>query len=540
MKYLFILLASIPGAAFAQNYEPEVYASEDTAIVQTESGKVRGYIYDDTFIFKGIPYAYAERFMPPGDAKSWDDIRFMGYYGATCPLDFEPIKARGNGVGMFALQNDWGYPHEDCHSLNIWTQGINDNNKRPVIVWIHGGGYDYGSSHELPFYDGKNLSKKGDVVYVSVNHRLNILGFLDLSAYGEKYKYTPNLGLLDLVAALKWIKRNISGFGGDPENITVFGQSGGGGKITALLNSPVADGLFRQAVVMSGSFTSEYIPQERSGAVAARVLEELDIDESGVDEILEVSYDDLLQAGKRALAALRQEEEDRVGTAGGLGWGPVADQYFLPFPMFGDEVLKMVDDVNIMIGTTKTEFSAAASYMTGDDMEKTKNQIAERYKGKADEYMEAVRRAYPDTEKASDYLDIDFMFRPGAVRDANALVKGGHNNTYMYLFKWESPVNDGSMKAMHCMELPFFFNNIYLGKELTGGGKEAYQLAGVVSNSLINFARTGNPGTAGMPKWPRYTLDKGATMVIDQESEVKYHFDKELLKIAVPGLIPDY
>jgi len=532
MKYLFILLTFIPGILFAQNYELEVFAGEDTAVVQTESGRVRGYIYDDTFIFKGIPYAYAERFMPPGEAKPWDNVRFMGYYGATCPLDFEPIKARGNGVGMFALQNDWGYPHEDCHSLNIWTQGINDNNKRPVIVWIHGGGYDYGSSHELPFYDGKNLSKKGDIVYVSVNHRLNILGFLDLSEYGKKYKYTPNLGLLDLVAALKWIKRNISKFGGDPDNITVFGQSGGGGKITALLNSPVADGLFQQAIVMSGSFASEYTSQEISTEVAGRVLEELNIDESNVDEILEVSYDDLLQAGKRAHLALREEAKHNSEELPRLGWGPIADDYFLPYPMFGEEVLKLVDDVTIMIGTAKTEFSAGASLMTGDDMEKTKELIKERYKDNADAYMEAVRRAYPDVERASDYLDIDFMFRPGAVRDANALVRGGHDNTYMYLFKWESPVNDGSLKAMHCMELPFFFNNIFLGKELTGGGEEAYRLADIVSGSLINFARTGNPSTAGMPKWPRYSLGKGATMIIDTDSEVKYHFDKDLLDIV--------
>jgi para-nitrobenzyl esterase len=189
-----------------------------------------------------------------------------------------------------------------------------------------------------------------------------------------------------------------------------------------------------------------------------------------------------------------------------------------------------------MIGTTKTEFSAGASYRTGEDMDATRAVIKDRYKENADLYMEEVLKAYPDTEKASDYLDIDFMFRPGAIRDANKLIKGGHNNTYMYVFTWESPVDNGGLKSMHCMELPFVFNNILLGKELTGGGKEAYRLAEVVSGSWINFARTGNPSARGLPMWPNYSITEGATMLINSRSEVRYHHDKELFKIAAPGV----
>lgn len=532
IKNLVILIVLVPLILKAQGKKDEIKAGKDIAVVETESGKVRGYIHDGTYIYKGIPYAFAERFMPPGKVKAWTEVRFMGYYGATCPLDFEPIKARGNGVGMFALQNDWGYPHEDCHSLNIWTQGINDHKKRPVIVWIHGGGYEYGSSHELPFYDGKNLSKKGDIVYVSVNHRLNILGFLDLSLYGEKYKYSPNLGLLDLVAALKWVKQNITQFGGDPDNITLFGQSGGGGKITALLNSPVADGLFQKAIVQSGSYTQEYGNPGLAQMVSAKVLKELNIDASQVDDIQKVSYDELLRAGKRAFASIREEAKAKGEALPRLGWGPIKDNYFLPYDMFGPEVLEMCKDVSIMIGTTKTEFSAGASFKTGEDMDATLAFIKETYKEKADAYVIAVKSAYPNTAKASDYLDIDFRFRSGAVRDANKLVTGGHKKTYMYLFEWESPVNDGSLKSMHCMELPFVFNNILLGKELTGGVKEAYDLAKIVSASWINFARTGDPNTSGLPQWPAYTSDKGATMIINKASKVGYHHDKELLEIV--------
>jgi|TARA_B100001964_G_scaffold235710_1_gene296267 para-nitrobenzyl esterase len=539
MKYLLLLIVFAPLLLSAQCDKGTIIASNDIGIVETESGKVRGYIEDGIYTYKGIPYAYAERFMKPGPAKPWEDVRFMGYYGATAPLDLEAIKARGNGAGMFAMKNDWGYPHEDCQSLNIWTPNINDNKKRPVIFWIHGGGYEYGSSHELPFYDGKNLSKKGDVVYVSVNHRLNILGFLDLSQYGEKYKYSANVGLLDLVASLKWVKNSIANFGGDPDNITVFGQSGGGGKITALLNSPVADGLFQQAIVMSGSFAQQYQTPKMAQKVSSKVLKELDIKESKVDEIQKVPYDVLLRAGKRALAAIAEEAKAKGEAFPRLGWGPVADDYFLPYPMFGKEVLKQVDDVNIIIGTTKTEFAVMAAMMTGEDMEATKSALKMRYKDKADTYMEAVRKAYPDTKKASDYMAIDLMFRPGAIRDANKLVKGGHKNTYMYVFTWESPINDGGFKSMHCMELPFVFNNIELGREMTGGGEEAYKLADIVSGAWINFARFGNPSAKGLPTWPKYTKE-GATMILDVDSEVKYHFDKELMEIAMPDLMSSY
>ncbi len=531
MRKLAILILLLPQLVFAQR-ESIVSAGEDIAVVETESGKVSGYIYDEIFTFKGIPYAYAERFMPPQKVEPWDDIRFMGYYGATCPLDFEGVKARGNGIGMFALQNDWGYPHEDCQNLNIWTPGINDDKKRPVMLWIHGGGYEYGSSHELPFYDGTSLAKSGDVVMVSVNHRLNVLGFLDLSEYGEQYKYSANVGLLDLVESLKWIKQNISKFGGDPENITLFGQSGGGGKITALLNSPLADGLFQKAVIQSGSFASEYKPRKDAQRVTKAIVEDLGIDQENIDDIKTVSYDQLLTAGKKVFAKMREEAMQKGEAPPMLGWGPIADDYFLPYPLFGDEVVEMIKDVSIMIGTTKTEFGGFAVFATGEDMDKTKAAISDRYGEDAEKYMDAVRKAYPKTEKASDYLALDFMFRPGAIRDANKLVTKGHENVFMYLFTWESPVYDGSLKSMHCMELPFVFNNVSLGKELTGGGKEAHELAKVVSGSWIKFARNGNPNTEGLPDWTVYTAEEGATMIFDSKSELRYHPDKELLEIA--------
>jgi len=258
MKKNFLLLGLIaylfPALAFSQT-DDAVVAGKDVAIVQTEGGKVRGYIHKGIFTYKGIPYAKAERFMAPAKPASWKDVRSSMTYGPVCPMD---PTTTVNDEFEFPFHHNWGYTNENCLTLNVWTPGINDNKKRPVMVWFHGGGFTAGSYVELPSYDGENISRKGDVVLVSVNHRLNVLGFLDLSAYGDKYKSSPNAGLLDLVAALQWIKQNVAQFGGDPGNVTIFGQSGGGGKVTSLMNAPSAKGLFHKAIVESGSYLSGF------------------------------------------------------------------------------------------------------------------------------------------------------------------------------------------------------------------------------------------------------------------------------------------
>lgn len=536
-QYIISLVVFLlPFVLFAQNDQDEIIAGKDIGVIEIESGKIRGYIHNGTYVYKGIPYASAGRFMPPEKPKTWTDVKFMAHWGPVCPLDFEPIAARGNGVGSFALQNDWGYPSENCQSLNIWTQAINDNKRRPVMIWIHGGGFEYGSSHELPFYDGESLSKGGDVVLVSVNHRLNILGFLDLSQYGEKYKYSPNVGLLDLVAALKWVKNNIAQFGGDPDNVTLFGQSGGGGKITALLNSPIAKGLFHKAVIQSGSYATTYLDTKVAQKISAKILENLSLSSSQVDHLQTIPYHTLLSEGKKAVASVRKEMQEKGEKMNASIWGPVHDSYFLPYNIFTPEALELSKNVPLMIGTTKNEFSLGGYMQTGGDEDTAMKLLEERYKDKKGSYINALLKAYPNTVKPSDYLDVDFLFRVGAIRDANKLARAGHNNIFMYLFAWESPVNDGFLKSMHCMELPFVFDNIQKGKELTGGGKAAYVLAKKVSAAWINFAKTGNPHAEGLPLWPKYSIGKGATMIFDNKSEIKYHHDKDLLEIAVPEL----
>lgn len=535
MKRKSILLLSLitclsPVFAFSQT-DDAIVAGKEIALVQTDAGKVRGYIHKGIFTYKGIPYAKAERFMAPAKPASWKDVRSSMTYGPVCPMD--PTTSVNDEL-EFPFHHNWGYTNENCQTLNVWTPGINDNKKRAVMVWFHGGGFTAGSYVELPSYDGESISRKGDVVLVSVNHRLNVIGFLDLSAYGEKYKSSPNAGLLDLVAALQWIKENIAQFGGDPDNVTIFGQSGGGGKVTSLMNAPSAKGLFHKAIVESGSYLSGFTEPAISKRVAAALLAELQLQPSQVDSLQTISYERLNAAGKKALSkvAAEMKAEGKTVPQFGLGWGPILDGSFLPYQPTDAAAIEIAKNVPLLVGSTKNEFTPfipGAKLATMDDL---KANLQKKYGDKTDAYIAAVKKAYPETANPEDYVAIDVFFRPGTISHANLKAIDGAAPVYMYLFSWQSPVNDGKYKAMHCMELPFVFNNIDKCEEMTGGGKEAYALADKMSSAWINFAKTGNPNNKKLPNWPAYTQQNGATMMFDNKCEVKNNPDKELLSIA--------
>jgi para-nitrobenzyl esterase len=400
------------------------------------------------------------------------------------------------------------------------------------MVWLHGGGFTGGSSVELPSYDGENLTKKGDVVVVTVNHRLNILGFLDLSAYGEKYKSSANAGLMDLVSSLEWVKQNIAQFGGDPNNVTIFGQSGGGGKVTSLMNAPSAKGLFHKAIVQSGSYLTSFTEKELTRKVSAALLEELKFQPNQVDSLQTISYERLNAAGKKALRKVSESLKGEGRPAFGLGWGPVHDDNFLPFQPTEPAAIALSKDIPLLVGSTKTEFGPFNPANRETNMDLAKASLQKRFGDKTESYITAVKKAYPETVKPADYMNIDINFRAGAVRQANQKAVSGAAPVYMYLFAWNSPVNDGMYKSMHCMEIPFVFDNISRCEEMTGGGPEAHALADKMSRAWISFARTGNPNHKGLPNWPSYTADKGATMLFDNVNQVKNHPDKELLQIA--------
>jgi len=532
-KSLFLIAALVgmlPLSSQAQKKtEIPLQTGANVAIASTEYGKVRGYIHNGIYTYKGIPYGKAERFMAVTKPDSWTGVRSSMTYGPGCPID---PTTQVNDETEFPFHHDWGYMNEHCQVLNVWSGGINDGKKRPVMVWLHGGGFSAGSSQELPSYDGESLARKGDVVLVSVNHRLNLLGFLDLGAYGDKYKNAANAGLGDLVMALKWVQNNIAQFGGDPNNVTIFGQSGGGGKVTSLMNAPAAKGLFHKAIVQSGSYITSFTDPAIARRVSAAMLEELKLQPGQVDSLQKVSYERLSTASRRAMRKVAEAMRAEGKQPTGLGWGPILDGSLLPYQPGEPAAIELSKNIPLLVGSTKNEFAPFNPATRNVTMDGALETIKKRYPERADAYLAAAKKAYPETTKPSDYLDFDIGFRIGAIRQGSQKASTGTAPVYMYLFNWQSPVLDGIFKSMHCMELPFVFDNIARCEEMTGGRKEAHVLADKMSRAWIQFARTGDPNHKGLPTWPKYTAENGSTMLFDNSCVVKSHHDKELLEAA--------
>jgi para-nitrobenzyl esterase len=468
--------------------------------------------------------------MPPEPPSPWQGIRGSMTYGPTCPTNESPVF---EDKFEFPLNRSRGYyTDENCLNLNIWSKSLTGAEKKPVMVWLHGGGFSSGSSVEFPAYDGENLSRKGDVVVVSLNHRLNSIGFLDLSAYGEKYKHSANTGIMDIVSALTWIRKNISNFGGDPDNITIFGQSGGGAKVTCLLNTPSAKGLFQKAIIQSGSYLNHFIEPEISKRVAAELLKELGLQPDQVDSLQTLPYDRLDAAARKALQTIKQHLKPEETNNFGLEWEPVHDGYFLPYQPDEPAAIKLSENIPLLVGSCKNEFMPFIPGSDGISMDSATAKLKGMYGDKTAAYLSAVKKAYPQTTEPADYLDIDFLFRPLVIRQADQKSSTGAAPVYVYLFTWQSPVMDGAYKAFHCMDLPFVFDNISRCEEMTGGGEAAHLLADKMSAAWIQFARSGNPNHKGLPIWPAYTAKNGATMLFDNKCEVRDHPDEELLSIA--------
>ncbi len=513
----------VPGAS-------EIIASSETAIAETESGKVAGYLEDGIYIYKGIPYASAERFLPPVPVEKWDGIRSSRAYGPTCP--------QADRMGWysdeqaFAFNWDDGFANEDCLRVNIWTPGVADGKKRPVMVWLHGGGYSAGSGQELPSYDGTNLAKEGDVVVVTLNHRLNVLGFLDLSAYGDTYARSGNAGLLDLVAALQWVNKNIASFGGDARNVTIFGQSGGGGKVSTLLATPVAEGLFHKAIVQSGSMLRT-MESKYSRRIGTAVVEELGLKASQINELQKIPYPQLLAAGEKAVAKVKAEAGKEGISTFIFGWAPTVDGDVLPVQPFDPQAPAQSKDIPLMIGSTLHEFTMSTYVPAFRHL--TKEQAVEflrqRYGERTEEFLLLFEKAYPGYQP-KDLVDVDFIFRPGTVEQAKLKVAQQGAPVYMYMFAWESPVMDGMLRSTHCMEIPFVFNNVARHATMTGGGEEAEALGRKMSAAWVNFAKTGDPNAGGLPHWEPYTVEQGATMFFDTTCEIRHNHDKELLEVV--------
>ena len=510
-------------------------SSSEELVVETEAGKVAGYKEDGINIYKGIPYAEAERFMPPTPVKPWEGVRSSRAYGPTAP---QAVRTGwGSDEASYVFNWDDGHPGEDCQRLNIWTPALGEGKKLPVMVWLHGGGYSAGSGQELPSYDGRHLAQK-DVVVVSLNHRLNVLGFLDLSAFGEKYAKSGNVGMLDIVAALQWVKNNIAKFGGDPDNVTIFGQSGGGGKVSTLCAMPDAKGLFHKAIVQSGS-TLTSMTSEQSRRIGVAILAELGLQPSQIDELAKIPYEQLLAAGTAAVARVKNETEVD-GKASNLlfGWSPTVDGVVLPRHPFSPDAPEQSRDIPMMIGTTFTEFAASAYVpeMRNLPEEKVMEMVRQTYGDDTDSFVAAYKKAYPNY-KPADLIDTDFMFRSKAIQQGTVKASQGGAPVWMYVFGWQSPVLNGAMRSTHCMEIPFVFDNADVHASMTGGGEDDMKLADRMSDAWVNFARYGNPngesGIEGVPAWEPFNAENGNTMWWDNECKILQNHDREVIDIAV-------
>lgn len=532
-----IFVVMLTGTLFAQSANTDsVIVSAKVAVVETESGKVQGLVHTGTYTFRGIPYAQAERFMPPTKVPKWEGVRKAITYGHSCPQmedqSLEPMQ-------LFLSGHRFWPQNEKCQYLNIWTPGASDGKKRPVMVWLHGGGYFSGSAVELYTYDGDNLSKKGDVVVVSINHRLNVLGFLNLSAYGDKYKYSAQTSIMDMVAALQWVKANIGNFGGDPDNVTIFGQSGGGGKVMTLLGTPAANGLFHKAIVESGAARrmGGGGDQKMSRRIAEYTLQFAGLDSSRVDELQKIPYEKLSEASMKALRKVSEEAGMPPGLLGfpAVNWSPVVDGDYLPAQPFGTAAPEQSSSVPLLIGSNLNEFAQLNPMVRDRDtwnVEQVKNFFQKQYGDKAGAIVAAFQKAYPGM-KPGDYTIVDTMMRPGHLIAAR-MKSEQKAPVYQYLFTWKSPVLDGFWQSGHSLELNFVFNQVEIGRESTGGGPGVEKLTDQMSQAWINFAKTGNPNHKGIPNWPAFTRENGSTMIIDTKWEVRNNHDKELMSLLAP------
>lgn len=519
-----VIISLITLQTFGQ--QGPIEAGEDIAVTTTKYGKVRGYIDDGIYAFKGIPYAKADRFMPAEAPDKWDDVKQCTIYGPQA-MQGKSQSWRGQSDDRFGFEFVVEpMDEEECLVLNVWSQGINDGKKRPVWVWIHGGGFSGGSANQLPFFDGRALAAKGDIVVVTVNHRLNILGYMDLRGLGGKYSESVNLGQRDLVTALAWVKDNITNFGGDPNMVTIDGQSGGGAKVTTLMAMPDAAGLFQRAIVQSGS-----ILKVGTGEVSKKFgldfAKELGVTPENPEKLNDFTYEELVEASRKAMSRFNGSVPFMMSPS----QSPTVDGKYIVQHPFDPTPPEFSKDVAMLIGSNRNEFGYTdRRLITPQTMAEVKATLSERYGEKnADKYITAYQEAYPNEDQPQNILTT--TVRTTALKQASIKNAQAGAPAYVYLFEWQSPVNDGSLGAVHGMELPFMFNNIALARTLTGGGKDAYDLADKISSAWINFVKTGNPNCKELPKWEPYTPTKGATMVFDNTCKVKYNFDQELVDL---------
>lgn len=514
--------------------------SVQPAFTNVDTGALLGYKEDSTYTFLGIPYAQAGRYEMPKPVAKWKGLHTAQHYGEICP-NGSTFVSQADFLTRSGVNN---IPNENsCLNLNVWTQSLDTAAKKPVVFWIHGGGYSSGSSCDLAYYEGKNLSQSGDVVFVSINHRLNALGFLDLSAYGEKYKNTGNLGMADIVAALQWVKKNIGQFGGDPNHVTIVGQSGGGGKVLTLMGLPAAQGLFKNAV--SESPANFVQTKKEAQAQTKMVMKALGLTEAAVDQIKDIPYSQLLAACTEA----------------NVNFCPVVDgDYYPQATVTNGAFVPLAKNIPLIIGGTFSEFhtnlagmSANAEGLTDNASqevsadifssyykpnmtdEKIKELLKANYGDQTDAIIAAFKKAYPSHD-LFDLMYFDDTNNPVLshhvfITLARQKAAQGGAPVYFSIYAYDFPIFGGVTPFHTGGDLPFLLDNVdKIAYMVKGDEVNAQKVAKAASSALISFAYTGNPSTKTL-KWDRFTDEDQATMIFDTDSQVRSAPEAQLLKL---------
>jgi para-nitrobenzyl esterase len=483
------------------------------AIVETTAGKVRGLQLDRVHAFKGVPFGAStggiRRFQPPLPAAPWTGVRDAFTLGPRSP------QGRATYVAEWQPLTGKEPPGEECLHLNVWTPNASadtmSGGARPVMVWLHGGGYTGGSPGAIP-YDGANLARRHDVVVVSLTHRVNAFGFLYLRDLGgPRYADASNAGMKDIIAGLEWVRDNIARFGGDPRNVTIFGQSGGAGKVSTLLGMPAAQGLFHRAAAQSGSAVTS-MPASVATRNAEAFLARLGVKPAELDKIATLPLAQLIDAVQ-------------PGDGAGFAAAPVVDGASLPHDVFNPEATALSSKIPLLIGSTETEvtWSVGTDYTPPADVDALRARVEKSLRtdsAHARTLVDAAREARP----RAGLLDLALIietdasgFRTGVDVQAERKAGRGDAAVYMYRFDWYSPAGGGRLRAMHCMDIPFVFETIDECQSIVGAGADRRGLADRMSGAWVAFARTGNPNHALLPKWEPFAPASRPTMMFGHE-----------------------
>jgi para-nitrobenzyl esterase len=538
----FAVSGCTPAGASKKDEDGQImFIGDNIAVAETVYGKVRGFIHRDIYNFLGIPYGASttgnNRFMPAQRPEPWSDVYPAVYWPNAAPQMLENFYANR----YLAFTDYWHYDDvsENCLGINVWTPGYNDNKKRPVMLWIHGGGFTSGNSIEHPEYHGENLSRYGDIVFCSLNHRLGPLGFADFSSVGgEKYSASGNVGMMDIVSALEWIRDNISNFGGDPGNVTIMGQSGGGAKVCILTAMPAAKGLFHKAVALSG-VVLKVGEQETSAKLASYVLKEAGLNAKGIDKLQEMPWRDYYALASRAARKLREE----MGFGGLMGgFAPVMDGVNVAQHPFYPEASPLSADVPMIVCSTFYERSPSAFDSSIEDisLDKAKELVKSIWGyvltplgDNTSGIIDAYAKAFPD-RKPVEILSMVLSHRKSQVEVCNVKYNQKAAPVYNAWFGWNTPMFDSRLRAFHTMDIAFWYYNTDVQISHTGGGARPRKLSAKMADSLLQFMKTGDPNGGGLPEWPKYTAENGEVMILDDNSEVRNDPDREARK-ALPG-----